>query len=86
MWFKDFIYDIDSTSIGIREQDLDIIFDQFRQAHDDIWSEKEQGTGLGLPICKEIINHYGSNIRAESVIGQGSTFHFTLPATVQEQL
>jgi hypothetical protein len=46
--------------------------------------DKPQGTGLGLPICKEIISHYGGNIWVESEKGRGSTFSFTLPAAGAE--
>ena len=57
-----------------------MIFDKFSQVIEDTLEDKPSGTGLGLPICKEIISYYGGNIWVESRRGQGSTFSFTLPA------
>ena len=66
---------------GIAAENLESIFDKFRQGPVDGLTDKPTGTGLGLPICKEIIGYYGGNIWAESEIGAGSVFRFTLPAT-----
>jgi len=65
--------------IGIDEENFEIIFHRFRQISADHGREKPKGTGLGLPICKEIISHYGGNIWVESKKGKGSAFCFTLP-------
>lgn len=71
---------VSDNGVGIDEKDQEIIFDKFRQgSHEDL-GEKPKGTGLGLPICKEIITHYGGRITVESRKGQGSTFTFLLPA------
>lgn len=76
-WLK---VSVSDNGVGIDEKDQEIIFDKFRQgSHDDL-GEKPKGTGLGLPICKEIITHYGGKITVESRKGQGSTFTFLLPA------
>ncbi len=69
---------IADTGIGIAQKDLDQIFDKFKQVGDDTLTDKPQGTGLGLPICKEIVGHHGGRIWVESEIGKGSTFCFTL--------
>jgi signal transduction histidine kinase len=63
---------------GLSPQEQQIIFDKFRQVHDHT-NGKPQGTGLGLPISKQIIAHYGGDLWVESMPGQGATFSFTLP-------
>jgi signal transduction histidine kinase len=74
-------FSVSDRGIGIPPQDLERIFDKFHQArHGDILLGKAKGTGLGLPICREIVTHYGGRVWTESAPGQGSTFHFTLPA------
>ena len=64
--------------IGIAPDDIDKVFDKFKQVGDTL-TDKPQGTGLGLPICKQIIEHHGGHIWVESQLGQGSVFSFTLP-------
>jgi signal transduction histidine kinase len=63
---------------GIRPEDMDIVFEKFRQVGDTL-TQKPQGTGLGLPICRHIITHFGGKLWAESKQGDGATFLFTLP-------
>lgn len=65
---------------GIDEKDFEIIFERFQQATHDSLVNKPKGTGLGLPICKDIITHYEGSIWVESEKDVGSTFFFTLPA------
>ena len=67
------------TGIGLAQDDLDQIFDRFKQVGDTL-TDKPKGTGLGLPISKEIIEYHGGRIWAESELGRGSTMIFTLPA------
>ncbi len=66
------------TGMGIAEADQPKVFEQFKQVGDTL-TEKPRGTGLGLPICKEIVEHHGGRIWVESELGRGSTFSFTLP-------
>lgn len=64
--------------VGIAPEDHDKVFEQFGQAGDTL-TDKPRGTGLGLPICREIIEHHGGRLWLESAVGEGSTFRFTLP-------
>jgi PAS domain S-box-containing protein len=73
---KALIY-VRDTGIGIARKDQEKIFDRFKQAGDTL-TEKPVGTGLGLPICKQIVEHHGGSVRVESEIGLGSTFSFAL--------
>lgn len=66
------------TGIGIAEADQERVFDKFVQVGDTL-TDKPQGTGLGLVICKHIVEHHGGRIWAESELGKGSVFRFTLP-------
>ncbi len=74
---------IQDTGIGLAESDLDKVFEKFKQVG-EVMTDKPKGTGLGLPICKQIIVHHGGRIWVESVLGQGSTFIFALPIAVPE--
>jgi signal transduction histidine kinase/CheY-like chemotaxis protein len=66
------------TGLGIAPADHPRVFEKFKQVGDTL-TDKPKGTGLGLPICKEIVEHHGGRIWVESAVGQGSTFAFTLP-------
>jgi Na+/proline symporter/nitrogen-specific signal transduction histidine kinase len=63
---------------GVRAQDREIIFDKFRQGG-DMLAGKPQGTGLGLPISRKIVSHFGGALWLESTSGKGAEFVFTLP-------
>ena len=63
---------------GIDIADQQIIFEKFRQAGDTM-TEKPQGTGLGLPISRQIIEHFGGRLWVRSALGRGATFTFDLP-------
>lgn len=64
---------------GITPEDQEIIFDSFRQASYGQHMAKPSGSGLGLTISKQIIEHFGGNLWVESELGKGSCFIFTLP-------
>jgi signal transduction histidine kinase len=74
---------IADTGVGIAPEDQDKVFEQFGQAGDTL-TDKPRGTGLGLPICREIVEHHGGRLWLESVLGRGSTFSFSLPLDVAE--
>ena len=63
---------------GIAPRDHGVIFEKFRQAGDTL-TDKPHGTGLGLPISRQIVEHFGGRMWVDSELGQGATFSFTLP-------
>ena len=76
---EELIVSITDTGIGIAPGDYGAVFEQFKQVGGDTLTDKPKGTGLGLPICKEIVEHHGGRIWVESEVGKGSTFSFALP-------
>jgi len=70
---------VTDSGIGIAPDDHQKIFEKFKQVGDTL-TDKPRGTGLGLPICKEIVEHHGGHIGVASELGKGSTFSFALPA------
>lgn len=79
------IVSVTDTGIGIAKDDYGAVFEQFKQVGGDTLTDKPKGTGLGLPICKEIVEHHGGRIWVESEVGKGSTFSFALPLTATTQ-
>jgi GAF domain-containing protein len=73
------------TGPGISSADQARLFQEFQQA-DNAITKKKGGTGLGLAISKRIIQMHGGRIWVESQPGQGSTFTFTLPVIVEQQV
>ena len=72
------LFQIKDQGRGIPEDKLETIFDRFQQV-DASNSRHQGGTGLGLAICRSIVQQHGGKIWAESILGKGSTFYFTLP-------
>jgi Na+/proline symporter/nitrogen-specific signal transduction histidine kinase len=70
--------DVRDNGPGIRPEDQEVIFEKFRQG--DTPGGRPQGTGLGLPISREIISHLDGRLWVESEPGRGATFSFELPA------
>jgi len=64
--------------IGIRPEDLPTLFTEFTQV-DASASRRQQGTGLGLALCRKFVELHGGNIGAESIYGKGSSFWFLVP-------
>jgi PAS domain S-box-containing protein len=71
-------FSVSDTGIGIENKNLDKLFKEFQQLDSGI-NRKYGGTGLGLSICKKFVEFLGGRISAESEIGKGSVFTFTLP-------
>jgi CheY-like chemotaxis protein/anti-sigma regulatory factor (Ser/Thr protein kinase) len=69
---------VQDSGIGIKPEHQGLVFEEFRQVDSDL-NRQYQGTGLGLPICKRLIQMHGGTLTLESVPGEGSTFTFTLP-------
>ena len=70
--------DVSDNGPGIRDQDREVIFEKFRQGG-DTRTNRPSGTGLGLPISRQIVDHLGGRLWVESIPGQGATFSFELP-------
>ncbi len=72
------LFRVQDTGIGIAPQDMDKIFEEFRQGTGGR-RKGRAGSGLGLAISRQLLNLMGGRIWAESTLGRGSTFYFTLP-------
>lgn len=71
-------FSVSDQGAGIPEDKIDSVFEKFRQVGTGSEGEKK-GSGLGLAICKTMVEAHGGKIGVKSVLGQGSTFWFTVP-------
>ncbi|MEO5356960.1 MAG: ATP-binding protein [Nitrospirae bacterium YQR-1] len=69
------LFCVSDNGIGIEPQHIERIFNMFERLHS---RDKYDGTGIGLPICKKIVERHGGNIWAESECGKGTSFYFIL--------
>src|SRR6266446_2068308 len=70
---------VTDTGIGIAPEDQGVIFEEFRQVGSS--AAKQEGTGLGLALCRKFIELHGGTIWVSSEVGKGSAFSFALPVT-----
>ena len=70
------VFTVSDNGIGIEAKYHDVIFEVFRRLHH---RHEQPGTGIGLAICRRVVQRHHGEIRVESEPGRGSQFQFTIP-------
>jgi len=76
--------EVEDNGPGLTAEESQVVFERFRQGGNTM-TDKPQGTGLGLPISRQIIEYFGGNLWVESRPGAGAKFIFTVPLPVPEK-
>jgi signal transduction histidine kinase len=76
---REVIVQVQDTGEGIPSDSLNTIFEKYAQVKNQDNKETRQGTGLGLPFCRLVVEAHNGRIWVDSTVGTGSTFSFTLP-------
>ncbi len=75
---RQILVSVSDQGMGIPSEDLERVFERFYRVENEL-SRRVRGAGLGLAVCRGIVEAHGGHIWVESTLGVGSTFYFTLP-------
>ncbi len=81
---KGIMVEVADNGPGLTAEECTVVFEKFRQGGNTL-TDKPQGTGLGLPISRQIVEYFGGKLWVESQPGAGATFIFTIPLAVSEE-